>query len=304
MVDGPEPRTLVADVERRLEELEALPDAETREKTTGIVQALLDLYGAGLERIVEEIAARDDGELAEALADDELVAHLLLLHGLHPTPLQQRVLSALEQVRPYLESHGGNVELLEIEPPSVRLRLEGSCSGCPSSTMTLKLAIENAIRKEAPEIEDVVADGAVEPRRDSLIQLEVSPGLARAAAPSGPVPIIESSRSEQAGAWAMAGGMPELSGGGTVVKPVGGQTILFLRIGESLYGYRPICPGCEHSLADAALSGTELTCTRCANRYDALRAGRCLDRPQLHLEPVPLLVGEDGLVKVALAAAA
>ncbi len=151
----------------------------------GVVQALLDLYGAGLERMVEEIAARDDGQLAEALTQDELVAHLLLLHGLHPIPLEQRVRAALEQVRPYLESHGGNVELLEVDPPAVRLRLQGSCSGCPSSTMTLRLAIENAIRKEAPEIDEVVADGAVSEQQNPLIQLEISPGLAGPTGSSG-----------------------------------------------------------------------------------------------------------------------
>lgn len=300
MIDAVEPRALVADVERRLEELEGLPDDSAREAAMGVVQALLDLYGAGLGRMVEEIAARDDGELAEALAQDELVAHLLLLHGLHPIPLEQRVRAALEQVRPYLESHGGNVELLEVDPPSVRLRLEGSCSGCPSSTMTLKLAIENAIRKEAPEIEEVVADGAISEQQNPLIQLEVSPGLSGQQGSPG----AGAAPADPAGAWAMAGGIPELSGGGTVLKPVSGQAILFLKIQETFYGYRPVCPACEGSLADAELKGAELTCRACGNRYDALRAGRCLDAPQLHLEPVPLLVGEDGLVKVALAAAA
>src|SRR5207248_7211387 len=130
-----EPRALVAEVERLVEGLEALPDGAARDAAMGVVQALLELYGAGLERIVEEIAARDDGELAEALTGDELVAHLLLLHGLHPVPLQGRLMQALGEVRPYLESHGGNVELLGVKGSAVHLRLEGSCSGCPSSAM-------------------------------------------------------------------------------------------------------------------------------------------------------------------------
>src|SRR5205823_13418817 len=129
-----EPRELVANVERLLDEIEGLADPVAREQATEIVRALLELYGAGLERIVEEVATRDDGQIAAVLADDELVSHLLLLHGLHPSPLEDRVLSALEEVRPYLESHGGNVELVEIESSAVRLRLAGSCHGCPSST--------------------------------------------------------------------------------------------------------------------------------------------------------------------------
>lgn len=324
MVDAIEPRALVADVERRLDELEGLPDGAAREAAMGVVQALLDLYGAGLERIVDEIATRDDGELAQALSQDELVAHLLLLHGLHPTPVERRVRAALEQVRPYLESHGGNVELLDVDPPAVRLRLQGSCSGCPSSTMTLKLAIENAIRKEAPEIDEVVADGAITEQQNPLIQLQISPGLAGAdgtrgpRAPDGPggpraldgpggpraADGPGAASADPGGTWAMAGGIPELSGAATVVRQVSGQPILFLRIGETLYGYRPVCPACEASLEEAELNGAELRCSRCGSRYDALRAGRCLDAPHLHLEPVPLLVGEDGLVKVALGAAA
>ena len=96
------------------------------------------------------IAAQDDGRLAGALIEDELVAHLLLLHGLHPMTLEHRVLDALAEVRPYLESHGGDVELLGIEGAVVRLRLRGSCNGCSSSTVTLKLAIEKAIAKRRP----------------------------------------------------------------------------------------------------------------------------------------------------------
>jgi Fe-S cluster biogenesis protein NfuA/nitrite reductase/ring-hydroxylating ferredoxin subunit len=293
MGDG-DPRELVAGVERLLEQIDTLADATGRQTATDVVQALLELYGAGLARIVDEIAVRDDGELARALAEDELVAHLLLLHGLHPVPLQTRVLNALGEVRPYLESHGGNVELLEVEPPAVRLRLQGSCSGCPSSAMTLKLAIENAIFKAAPEIDEVVAVDEA-PASSPLLQIEMMPSLGstQAAIPA-----------EIEGSWTMAGGLPDLEVGRLLVREIGGQSILFLKIGEHLYAYRPRCPACEGSLADALLLGAELICPGCRNRYDPLRAGRCLDSPQLHLEPVPLLIGEDGLVKVALPVAA
>jgi Fe-S cluster biogenesis protein NfuA/nitrite reductase/ring-hydroxylating ferredoxin subunit len=281
------PQTLVADVERLLADLEALPDPFARQAATAAVQGLLDLYGAGLERIVEEIAARDDGELAAALAGDELVAHLLLIHGLHPVSLEDRVTEALDSVRPYLESHGGSVELVGVAGSAVRLRLQGSCSGCPSSSITLKLAIENAVRKSAPEIEEVIAE---EPPASAspLIQIELAPA-------AGPAP---------EGAWEMAGGLPELASRAVLVKQVAGTPLLFLRVGGRVYGYRPTCPACEGSLADATLHGTELTCAGCGQRYDAMRAGRGLDRPQLHLEPVPLLEGQDGLVRVALPVAA
>jgi Fe-S cluster biogenesis protein NfuA/nitrite reductase/ring-hydroxylating ferredoxin subunit len=293
----PDPRQLVDQVERRLSEIDALPDAAGRQAATEAVQALVELYGAGLERMVEEIAARDDGEIAQALADDELVAHLLLVHGLHPVPLRRRVLSALGEVRPYLESHGGNVELLEVAPPAVHLRLEGSCSGCPSSAMTLKLAIENAIFKAAPEIEEVVAVDAA-PAASPLLQIEVMPGVGTdGAGRAGPDSELEAS-------WTMAGGLPDLQDGRPLVREIAGQPILFVRIGEPLYAYRPHCPACEGSLDGAQLEITDLVCPGCGHRYDPLRAGRCLDEPRLHLDPVPLLTGEDGLVQVALLVAA
>ncbi len=144
------------------------------------MQALLDLYGEGLARIVGHVAERDDGTLAEALAGDELVAHLLLLHGLHPVPLEARVRGALDEVRPYLESHGGDVELLGVEEGVVRLQLQGSCSGCPSSAVTLKLAIEEAIHKAAPDVDGDRRGGRAE--QPALIQLEVYDGVPGAAA--------------------------------------------------------------------------------------------------------------------------
>jgi nitrite reductase/ring-hydroxylating ferredoxin subunit len=89
-----------------------------------------------------------------------------------------------------------------------------------------------------------------------------------------------------------------------VIKRVGGQAILFLRAAGRLYGYRPWCPTCDRSLQSASLEEGEIRCSECGGRYDALRAGRCLDSPRHHLEPVPLLVSDDGLVKVALPVAA
>jgi Fe-S cluster biogenesis protein NfuA len=171
----------VARVEGLLGRLEALPDAAARDTATEVMQALLELYGEGLGRIVDVVAAKDDGTLAAALADDELVAHLLLLHGLHPVPVQERVRGALESVRPYMESHGGSAELLGVDDGVVHLRLQGSCSGCPSSSVTLKLAIEKAIFDVAPDVDEVLAEGAVTPPAapSGLLQLEmVRPGCA------------------------------------------------------------------------------------------------------------------------------
>ena len=134
-------------VDALLEQLEGRPEVEE------LVQALLELYGEGLRRIAERFDMRE-------LAGDELVDHLLFLHGLHPVPVEERVAGALAEMRPYLDSHGGDVRLLGVADGVVRLELQGSCSGCPSSAVTLRHGIEEAIYRAAPDVERVEAEDA------------------------------------------------------------------------------------------------------------------------------------------------
>lgn len=68
---------------------------------------------------------------------------------------EQNVEQVLDEMRPYLMADGGNVELVEIEGPIVKLRLQGACGTCPSSTMTLKMGIERRLREKIPEIAEV-----------------------------------------------------------------------------------------------------------------------------------------------------
>jgi Fe-S cluster biogenesis protein NfuA len=127
----------------------------TRERAEELVRLVSDLYGAGLERLLEIVhdSGRLDDELVDRLAADELVAGLLAVHGLHPYDVGTRVAHALDGVRPYLGSHGGDVQLLGVTGDGVvRLRMLGSCDGCPSSAVTLTLAVETAIRAAAPEV--------------------------------------------------------------------------------------------------------------------------------------------------------
>jgi len=293
-LDDAAARERVARVDALLQDLESAIGAVPVDTAIELAGALVDLYGEGLARIVGHIAERDpDGDLARVLASDELVSHLLLLHGLHPVPLETRVREALAEVRPYLESHGGDVELLDIDDGVVRLAMRGSCDGCASSTMTLKLAIEEAIQRAAPDVEEIVAEGTVEaaPPAPALLQIELSDGL-RAAPPQAD------------GAWTAAGELPEVRDGEPVVMDVAGAPLLFVALDGGRYAYRPGCPACGASLAGAALAGPELRCGECGARYDVRHAGRGLDAPEHHLEPVPLLVGADGVARVALGATA
>jgi Fe-S cluster biogenesis protein NfuA/nitrite reductase/ring-hydroxylating ferredoxin subunit len=292
-----------ARMETLLGEIETLADPDARAKAAEMVQVLLELYGEGLARVMEVIAGGEERErVFEALAGDELVSHLLLLHGLHPLDVETRVVRALEEVRPYLQSHGGNVELLGIERGVARVRMQGSCDGCPSSAVTLKLAIEEAVQKSAPDLEGIEAEGVTEP--------QPAPTLV-----AGPTLRRKKKRQEENGAsWTVVGGLPQLSGGGTLLKEISGEPVLFAKLGDDFYAYRHLCPGCGESLDEGSLKGAELSCPGCERSYDVRRAGRCLDDPQLHLEPIPLLVNEEvveerqgrgrrSMVKIALPSA-
>jgi Fe-S cluster biogenesis protein NfuA/nitrite reductase/ring-hydroxylating ferredoxin subunit len=281
----------VARMETLLEEIESLKDPNARSKAAEVVQVLLELYGEGLARVMEVVGRGQEGErIFEALAEDELVAHLLLLHGLHPLDVETRVVRALEEVRPYMQSHGGNVELLGIEGGVARVRMEGSCDGCPSSTVTLKLAIEEAVLKAAPDLEKIEAEGVAEPPPKPVTTFVAGPTLRKK----------EKKRPEEDGAsWRVVGGLPQLSGGGTLLKEISDEPVLFVKLGDDFYAYRHLCPGCGESMEEGNLNGAELACSGCSHRYDVRQAGRCLDAPQLHLEPIPLLVSEGSIVKIA-----
>jgi Fe-S cluster biogenesis protein NfuA len=119
------------------------------------------LRGYGLERVLEHVAGLGEAGAAalDACARDEVAGGLLLLHGVHPLGLEERVLLALDSVRPYLASHGGDVELLGIRDGVARLRLVGSCYGCRSSSLTMKQTVEEAILGRAPDVVAVEVEG-------------------------------------------------------------------------------------------------------------------------------------------------
>jgi Fe-S cluster biogenesis protein NfuA/nitrite reductase/ring-hydroxylating ferredoxin subunit len=278
-------------IETLLEEIESFEDPAARARTAEMVQILLELYGEGLGRIVESVGRLGGQDLKDEILGDELITHLLILHGLHPVDVETRVIGALDEVRPYLESHGGNVQFLGIGDGVARVRLEGSCDGCPSSTMTLKLAIEEAVQKAAPELEGVEAEGVAEP--------PPQPTMAFVAAPTLRKKKKQLPEENGASSWTTVGTL-DLPGGRMLAKEVSGEPVLFLKLAGSLYAYRDVCPGCGTPLERGELRVADLTCSGCGRRYDARRAGRSLDdASQLHLEPVPLLVDDDGTVKVA-----
>jgi len=149
-------------IEKLINALNGAADSVVAAQARELVQALLELHGATLERALE-IVHENDLTLVDKLADDPLVSNLLILHGLHPLDLEARVRGALEKVKPRLGLHGGSVEVVGVTPEGgIKLRLEGNCHGCPSSRVTLKSSIEEAIYAAAPDVTGLEVEGAVD----------------------------------------------------------------------------------------------------------------------------------------------
>lgn len=286
----------VGQIETLIAELDALPDAAARATAMEAIQAVLDLHGIALDRMLELIndqAGEQGSALLASFAGDDRVGNVLMLHGLHPVDVATRVAGALDSVRPYLASHGGNVELLGVEGGVVRLRLEGSCKGCPSSAATLKTAIEEAIMAAAPDVVEITAEGvtpAPTAPDAAMVMLPMMGAIAGPRPPAAPAP----------GVWTPVRGAESVVPGEVRSLVVEGVAVVICRLAGTLYAYRTPCPGCADPLESAWLAAGNLVCSNCSRQYDVRGAGRCTE-DATRLEPLPLLE-QDGGVRVAIPA--
>jgi Fe-S cluster biogenesis protein NfuA/nitrite reductase/ring-hydroxylating ferredoxin subunit len=319
--------TRVQQAGARIEELLATLGAVSGDAAAAaeeLVRLLLGLYGDGLGHIMEALAAEGPAgeQIRDRLLADPLVESLLLLHDLHPLDVDARIQLALDRVRPYLGSHAGGVKYLGVGPDGVaRLRLEGSCHGCPSSTVTVQLAIQGAVVDAAPEVTDVVVEGMTEPPGPALLQIGRRPGAEASGLPGSPS--VGAAGPPGALADAPAGSRDGGLGGsltgedpGWVSLPgfgppdgrptatvAGGVPIVVCSVRGTLYAYYDACAACGSSLAGGTLTGERLSCPGCGAPYDVRAAGRSLDTADRHLDPLPLLTDSRG-VRVALPAGA
>ena len=150
-----------ARIQQLLEQIEALPTPSTRELIHEFMEATLAFYGQGLARILQVVSESGPGgqNVYQQLINDKVVRGLLLIHDLHPADLETRLREALDHVRPYLQSHGGNVELISLTSQTASLRLQGTCKSCASSAVTLELAIRHAIEEACPDLAGFEVEG-------------------------------------------------------------------------------------------------------------------------------------------------
>ncbi|MET0254096.1 MAG: NifU family protein [Terrimicrobiaceae bacterium] len=268
---------------KRIQELIAriaeVPDPSSRQMLEDCLESLLRFYGQGLARILDliEETGPEGREVYDRLINDGAVRGLLLIHGLHPVPLETRLREALDKIRPYMESHGGNVELLSLEDDVARLRLQGHCKTCPSSAVTMELAIRGAIEEACPDLMGFEVEGVE----------QVTAGAPMLHVPNGAPSWTEVAEAKNLGEGAMI-----------FVHPADFALIVCKHNGQ-FYAYRDHCPACNMPMHLGAFENGVLACSL-GHRYDVQRAGGSLDRTSLHLDPLPLLV-QDSAVRVALA---
>jgi Fe-S cluster biogenesis protein NfuA/nitrite reductase/ring-hydroxylating ferredoxin subunit len=201
---------------------------------------------------------------------------ILAMYDLVPVDDRVQVEEALDEIRPYVESHGGEVELLDVDDGVVHVRMSGACHGCAGSAITLRRGIERSLREHYPAFREVVAH---EP--DQLLQIEV---LRK--------PVFEA-----------AGSLDDLAPGGMKAIELDGQSVLILNVAGEPYAFRNACPvepARELPLDGGRLAGQVLVCPWHNCAYDARSGQRVDDRPEEPgLRPVPVAL-EDGVVKVAV----
>ena len=279
-----EGQALLERVEQLTGAIDSAADPFVRGMVDELVASIIELYGEGLTRIVRELAERGEETLLLRLANDGVVGSLMLIHDLYPVPLEVRVEDALASVRPYMESHGGDVQLLKLEDGVAHLKLIGHCHGCPASAATLELAIKEALDEAAPDLLGLEVEGVAEARPIGK-PLAIVP--ASTSAPSGPswLPF------EQAGA---------IEPGSFRSLTLEGVPLVVANVDGTVLAYRDRCAACAGTLRDATLDGPLLTCAACGCAFDLPRAGRAaLGLGQL--DPVPLLRRNGSGFEAALA---
>jgi nitrite reductase/ring-hydroxylating ferredoxin subunit/Fe-S cluster biogenesis protein NfuA len=267
---------LAGDLARIEATVEAWSDGP-REAMRSYRRAIDALHAEALRRLVRTL--RDNPGAATALreaATDEVVYAVLRHHGIVKPSTADRVEAALESIRPMLAGHGGNVELVRVDPPSIAVRFTGACDSCPASTLTINAAVRTAVQAACPEITTItqVKDAGGGQGAD----------LARAAG----------------NPWVPAGMLDDIPEGGVRAVDLGGHAVILSRHLATVTCFDDACVHLGAALHDGVVEDGILTCPRHGFRYD-LRNGSCQTAPGVALAAHETQV-VDGRVLIRLAA--
>lgn len=152
-----------------LAQLENMPGPAT-DRALDAITLLTQIYGAALQRVMDRVSA--DAGLVERILADELLDHLLVLHGISPVPVEERIARALDALRPHLRSQDRDAELAGIVDGVATVRVTGGSMGCASTAANLEIAVTDAVLAAAPELSRVEAALETPARPETLIPVE------------------------------------------------------------------------------------------------------------------------------------
>ena len=186
-----------------VQELDSIANPAVRARAKELVQSLLDLHGAGLERILELLFQREGGaQVIDELGRDPLVSSLLILYGLHPEDLQTRVERKLEQIESKLRKAGAGVGLIATDNGNVRVQVKMEQHACGSTARTVQAMIEDAIYEAAPDLKSISVEGLEKPSTSGFVAL----GALQASAASVAAHPLNSAQETQ-GTYSLSEGM-------------------------------------------------------------------------------------------------
>ena len=225
---------------------------------------------------------------------------VLAMYELVPLDEITQVEEALDEIRPYIESHGGGLELLDVEGGVVHVRMSGSCHGCAASAMTLRRGVEAKLRERIPWFEDIVAHEPDEAEQPSgglaLPMVQVNPRADPAVASGDLLQITQLKRP----VFVDVGAFAELAPGKMQVADVDGNEILVLNVDGEPYAFRNVCPvDGRNPLHGGRLTGAVLVCPWHNCAYDARSGKRADDEPGQSLAVVPIAISGEGIMRVA-----
>lgn len=147
-------------VEKLVQRVNELPDENARATALELLRSVMDFHGATLSRIVELLSESEAYRASlSKLATDPLICGLLVLYGIHPAPLEQRVADAVGKLRVQLHKQGAEIELLAIGDDAVRVRVQTPAHGLAASPEKIRQAVEQGILEAAPEVVQVAIEG-------------------------------------------------------------------------------------------------------------------------------------------------
>lgn len=196
MTDGKDFREDVQKIAGLVQDIESIADPAVRAATKNLVQSLMDLHGAALEKALEIMTEAGEAgmNIIDRLGRDSLVSSILVLYGLHPEDIETRVAQAVDRLRPQLRKQGCELSLLGAQDGAIRLRVDTGSHTCGSTAKTVQATVEGAMYDAAPDLMSLVIEGLEEKPASAFVALDkLLGGSIPTGVHSHPAPALESS---------------------------------------------------------------------------------------------------------------